>query len=107
MQEKNNAIQQKRRKEAKPNYQVRIGINTGFATVGNIGSSNRLKYTVIGDNVNIAARLEKADSPGKVLIGESTYELVKEYFVVKELEPFAVKGKEMRLKVYEVIGKFA
>lgn len=103
MQKKNQEILEKRRKEKKPHFRIRIGINTGIATVGNIGSPNRLDYTAIGDNVNIASRIENAASPGEVLIGESTYERTKGFFKIEEMKPIAVKGKDNLLKVYKVL----
>ena len=60
--------------------QVRIGLSSGFCTVGNFGSSDRLDYTAIGSPVNLAARVQSAASPSSILISEDTYSLVKEHF---------------------------
>jgi adenylate cyclase len=80
-----------------------IGINTGEAIVGNIGSSKRLDYTVIGDSVNLGARLCGKAEPNQILISESTNNLVKEFIKTKSIGEIMVKGKEKPLRVYEVI----
>ncbi len=74
-------------------FTVGMGLNTGEVVLGNLGSSDRLNYTVIGDNVNTAARLYNVAKGGQIIISESTYEEVKERFVVNELTPVSVKGK--------------
>jgi adenylate cyclase len=84
--------------------EFRIGINTGRAVAGNLGSEDRLEYSVVGDVVNVAARLTGAAEAGKVWIGFGTYELVKDYIVVEQLEPVMVKGKRGPVRAYEVIG---
>jgi len=83
-----------------------IGINSGPAVVGNIGSQERLDYTAIGDTVNLAARLESNAKPGQILISKATYERVKERFQVTVLEPIKVKGKENLVEIYQVEGEF-
>jgi adenylate cyclase len=88
------------------NFNVRIGINTGTAVYGNIGSPQRMDLTVVGDSVNIAARLETHAPPGGILISDKTYEKVKSLVRVSEWEPITVKGKSEPIKVYEVIEKF-
>jgi adenylate cyclase len=84
-------------------YEVRIGINTGPAVIGNIGSTKRIDYTAIGDSVNIASRLEKMAGPGKIYIGETTYEKVKQIFKIRPIGMQKVKGKTMDVRVYEVL----
>ncbi len=84
--------------------QFGIGVNTGYAVVGNIGSKTRMDYTAIGDTVNISARLESNAKPGQILLSESTYELVKDKVSVIELGEINVKGKEQIITVYELTG---
>ncbi|HBV88206.1 MAG TPA: adenylate/guanylate cyclase domain-containing protein [Desulfosporosinus sp.] len=83
-----------------------IGINSGPAVVGNIGSQERLDYTAIGDTVNLAARLESNAKPGQILISKETYERVKERFRVTALDPIKVKGKENLVEIFQVEGEF-
>ena len=77
-----------------------MGINTGYAVIGNMGSESRFDYTAIGDAVNTGARLESGTKEAgvDVLIGYST--AIKSDHQLKELEPLSVKGKEKPLQVY-------
>ena len=84
---------------------ARIGIHSSVCTVGNFGSQDRLDYTVIGNGVNLASRLESSSEANKILISEDTYLLVKEEFEVNERETITVKGFSYPLKTYEVIGR--
>lgn len=79
-----------------------IGINSGFAVIGNIGSHARLDYTAIGDTVNLAARLEANSKPGQILISKETFTRIRDRFISKELEPIYVKGKKDLVEIYEV-----
>lgn len=83
--------------------QMRIGIDTGFATVGNFGCESRLDYTAIGSAVNRASRLEAAADHGSIFISEDTYNLVKESIEAIELEPIHLKGIG-EFKARKVIG---
>ncbi len=86
----------------KSDLQIRIGINTGFCTVGNFGSEDRLDYTAVGATVNLASRLEAAAAPGSILVSEDTYLLVNSLFNFKEPREIDVKGLLRKIKLYEV-----
>jgi adenylate cyclase len=86
-------------------FTVGMGLNTGEVVMGNLGSSDRLNYTVIGDNVNTAARLYNVAKGGQTIISEYTYNEVKDHFIVNELTPVSVKGKTLPLRNFEVIGR--
>ncbi len=91
-------------REGKPIIQIGIGINTGEVTAGYMGSEKQLSYTVIGDNVNLAARVMANAKPMELLITKSVYDIVKEYFVTIPFEPIMVKGKSMPIEIYLVKG---
>jgi len=93
-------------KENQPDIFVRMGINTGAMVVGNIGGKNRFDYTVMGDNVNLASRLEGANKQygTSLMISEQTYVQVKDEIITRELDLIIVKGKTKPITVYELIA---
>ena len=84
---------------------ARMGVHSAVCTVGNFGSQDRLDYTVIGNGVNLASRLESNSEANKILISEDTYLLVNEEFECKERDTISVKGFSYPVKTYEIIGK--
>jgi adenylate cyclase len=82
--------------------QFGIGINTGVAVAGNVGSAGRSEYTVIGDSVNTASRICSSTPGGEVWIGAETYNQTKDYLEAEQLEPQHVKGKAAPIMVYRV-----
>ncbi len=80
-----------------------IGVNTGQVTAGNIGSTRRMDYTVIGDAVNVAARLCAHAAGRQILISESTFRGLDGSYPYKKLEPIRVKGKELPVETYEIL----
>ena len=84
--------------------QFGIGINTGIALAGNIGSVGRTEYTVIGDSINTASRICSSTPGGEVWIGAETYNQIKDSIETEELEPQKLKGKAVPIIVYRVTG---
>lgn len=82
-----------------------VGINTGIVKVGNIGSEKRIAWTVIGDNVNLASRLESATKEYhvNVIVAEGTFEQAKESFVFRELDYIRVMGKQQPVRIFELL----
>ena len=84
---------------------IRIGINTGYCNVGNFGSEDRLDYTIIGGEVNLASRLESNASVGQILVSHETYSLIKNSITCEEREEIYVKGLAHKVRTYQVIDK--
>ena len=90
-----------------PRVDCRIGLNTGVIVVGNMGSQDRFDYTAVGDDVNLASRLEGAgkEYDTNIIIGEATHEQVKEEMVCRELDLIEVVGKTRPVHIYELLGE--
>lgn len=84
------------------NMEMRIGMNTGEMVAGNIGSETRMEFTVIGDNVNVAARIEAASCPGQVWVSESTYLDAKDEFEAQRMDPIHVKNRSQPVQTYAI-----
>lgn len=84
---------------------IHIGINSGEVIAGFLGSSHKKEFTVIGDPVNVASRLEDLSTPGQILVGEETYNLSKEYFLFQEHKKIKLKGKKNLVRIFELSGK--
>ena len=87
--------------------EIRVGLNAGFAVVGNMGSTQRLSYTVIGDEVNLASRLEGANKffHSHIMASESVMEGARDFVEARELGRVRVVGKKIPIKVFELLGK--
>lgn len=86
--------------------QCRIGINTGFCTVGNFGSETRMDYTIIGSGVNLASRLESAATPGEILVSHETYALVKDQILCDSAGKIELKGVSHPVETYRVVNSY-
>ena len=98
------ALNRKRTGEGKPVLEMGIGINTGLAVMGNIGSEKRMEYTAIGDTVNVASRLKTASHEKKaaILVSESTKEGLGGQYLGKDLGLISLPGREGSIRVFSI-----
>ncbi|MEA2087633.1 MAG: adenylate/guanylate cyclase domain-containing protein, partial [Candidatus Caldatribacteriota bacterium] len=87
------------------NLKARIGINTGLCISGEIGSTSRKEFTVIGDTVNMASRLQTNATPGKILVGEKTFQRIKDNFIISSPLKLKIKGKKDLVSAYTLKGE--
>jgi adenylate cyclase len=87
-------------------FHLRIGINTGYVTVGNFGGEDRMDYTIIGSVVNLTARLQSHAEIDGILLGHETYSLVKDEVAAEEQEPIKIKGFAEPIRCYKVLGLY-
>jgi adenylate cyclase len=87
-----------------PSIKYGIGVNSGEAVVGRMGSSFREQYDVIGDTVNTGARLCSAAAGGEIIIGEATWRAIGDQLIVEETEQLRLKGKSAEFRTFRVLG---
>ncbi len=94
-------------KQGHAEFLTRFGIHTGTVIVGNIGTEERLNYTIIGDAVDMTFRLQEADKMyhTSIIISENVYQMLGEEFVVRPLGDVAIQGKMQKMKIFELMGK--
>jgi len=102
MQQAMRKLMRKRRAGNQPVFEIGIGINTGSAIIGNVGSDNRMDYTVIGDTVNTAARLEEQAGPSEIVIGERTYNSMPKKLPVSNRLELQVKNRRKTITCYTI-----
>ncbi|NCX06215.1 MAG: adenylate/guanylate cyclase domain-containing protein, partial [Actinobacteria bacterium] len=108
MQERMLVLQNRWRERGFENpFIIRIGMNTGYCNVGNFGSDQRLSYTIIGGEVNVAQRLEASSDPGGILISHDTFVHVDDLVAVEERQAVNLKGIDRSIKTYAVKGRKA
>jgi adenylate cyclase len=97
-------LSRRRTQEGKDPIAVGIGVSAGEAVAGSVGTEDRMEYTVVGDSVNLAARLESNAKPGQILISQRTFANIEGLVSVRPLGAVRVKGKEEQVEIFEVLG---
>ena len=106
MQERISFLQEKWQKQGFSDpFQIRMGMNTGYCNVGNFGSDQRLTYTIIGSEVNVAQRLEASAQSGGILMSYETYAHAQDMIEVEQLDSISMKGVKREIKVFSVLKK--
>ena len=107
IQKKSVELRERWKKDGHPEVYTRIGLNTGPMVVGNMGTTRKMNYTIMGDAVNLASRLEGANKPygTYIMLGESTYLAAKDSIEARELDSIRVMGKAEPVRVYELIAR--
>lgn len=103
MQESLRRLMAVRAGQGKPTFHMGIGINTGEVIVGNVGADNRMDYTVIGDAVNVAARLERVAGADTIIVGEASYPYCRDHFQLRKRDDIKVKNRHGSVASYEVV----
>jgi adenylate cyclase len=105
--EKLRDLQKKWKMEGIPSINIGIGLNSGDAIVGNMGSSSRFDYTAMGDNVNLASRMEGLNKiyGTNIIITENTQKAIKDKFETRKLDAVRVKGKKEPILIYELVSE--
>jgi len=111
MQERLITLNQELERSGKPTISIGIGIHTGLVIAGSIGGSQRLNYSVLGDAVNVASRLEQLNKNTKVgnlhniLISETTFQLIKQHFSTQKIQQLQLRGRRQLTMIYAITGK--
>ncbi len=109
MRETFEVLQKKWHKDRKDSFDIGIGVNSGIATVGNLGSEQIFDYTAIGDTMNIGARIENLNkeypTDNKILVSQSTYKLIENQFEADYIDDVLLKGKSELIGVYNLKRK--
>ena len=105
MLKKVNYLREKWLEQGRPRFEIGVGINTGEVFIGNIGTENRMEYTVIGDSVNLASRIEGYNKVYKtnLLVSSSTYNFISDCADVIKIKEVQIRGKSKKMDIYEVL----